>query len=78
MTPAPERQDKIARAEQKKRDAAELISKAFSALTEAQNLIGGVEGNGFADVYEDLADTYQQVSRLRTKLLAMNPTGLSE
>lgn len=58
--------------------AASALSRAFDALCEAQNLITNVEAKGSADLYDKIADAYQLVSALRSKVKAMQPTGLFE
>lgn len=68
----------IERATKKKRLAAEALSRAFEELCLAQNEITYVEGQGSADIYEEIADAYQTVSKLRGKLEAMKPTGFFE
>jgi hypothetical protein len=56
--------------------AASALSRAFDDLREAQELITNVEAKGSADLYDKIADAYQLVSALRSKVKSLQPTGL--
>ena len=62
-----------------RRDKAALaLNRAFDMLREAQNEITNVQANGSADMYDKIADAYQLVSALRSKVKSLQPTGLFE
>jgi hypothetical protein len=56
--------------------AASALGRAFDDLREAQELITNVEAKGSADLYDKIADAYQLVSALRSKVKSLEPTGL--
>lgn len=60
----------------RKQSTAALLDRAYTLLCEAQDRITDVEGPGSSDVYEEIANAYQSVQALRTKVLAIQPTGL--
>lgn len=70
--------EQISEATIRRDKAASALRCAFDALCEAQNLITDVEAKGSADLYDKIADAYQLVSALRSKVKAMQPTGLFE
>lgn len=72
----PTKAEKIAQAEELKRNAAKLLEEAYAVLCEAQNQITNVEGKGSCDIYEGLADAYQTVAELAEKTRRMKATGL--
>jgi len=68
--------EQISEATLRRNKAASALSRAFEALCESQNLITDVEAAGSADLYDQIADAYQLVSALRSKVKSLQPTGL--
>lgn len=70
--------DRIGVAEQRKRNAAQMLEDAYAILCEAQNQITNVEGKESADIYDGIADAYQAVAKLGEQTRRMKATGLFE
>jgi len=68
--------ERIDTARQRKQRAIDALARAYAELCSAQEWIASVEGDGSAELYGQIADTYETVSQLRDKLTAMKPTGL--
>lgn len=54
------------------------LCRAFAELADAQEHITSIEGKGSPELYDEIADAYETVRKLRDRVLAMEPTGLFE
>lgn len=68
--------DTKAEADQRRKRAVALLNDAWESLRQAQNEISDVEGPSSCEVYERIADTYSEVSKLRDKAKGMRVTGI--
>lgn len=59
-----------------KRATATKLDEAYAALQAAQEYICNVEGDGSSDIYDDIADAYIIVSKLRDRVRKLKPTGV--
>lgn len=76
MTAVKERQ--IKDAEILKGCVVSSLYRAFAELTDAQEHITNIEGDGSSELYDEIATAYATVRHLRDRVLAMTPTGLFE